>query len=58
VAIGDVTNDGLPDLLIANSGTNNVYVLVNKTPTLKASPAQVVFYASQGNRPRLEFRWL
>lgn len=29
VAIGDVNNDGKPDVVVANSGTNNVSVLIN-----------------------------
>ena len=33
VAVGDFNGDGTPDLAVANSGSNNVSVLLNTTPT-------------------------
>ena len=35
VAVGDFNGDGTPDLAVANSGSNNVSVLINNTPMAK-----------------------
>ena len=41
VAIGDLNGDGLPDLAIANAGSNNVSVLINMTALGSTTPTYV-----------------
>ncbi|MEA3212589.1 MAG: large repetitive protein [Chthoniobacter sp.] len=51
VAVGDVNGDGLPDLVTANVGTDNVSVLINRTAPGATAPsfaAQATFASPDG----------
>ncbi|MEG3959227.1 FG-GAP-like repeat-containing protein, partial [Microcoleus sp. herbarium2] len=38
VSIGDINGDGKPDLVLANSGSDNASILLNTTPTAATTP--------------------
>ena len=40
VAVGDFNGDGLPDLAVANAGSNNVSVYLDPQKTTRAQPSQ------------------
>ena len=48
IALGDIDGDGKLDAVVANDGSNNVSLLVNTSPTFKAS----VNTPTAGNRPQ------
>jgi len=51
VAIADVNGDGRPDVVAANSASNNVGVLLNAAATPGTFPAAATSYPSGGNFP-------
>ena len=49
VAVGDLNNDGRPDIVVANSGSNNISVLLNSPTAPGTFPATATSYNTGGS---------
>ena len=49
LAVADLNGDGKPDVVVANSSSNNITVLLNTLTSIVVNPASLSFFASAGH---------